>query len=104
MHTRWLIGLFGVLFLPRALKGFEVLAVLRKVDIERGVHVVLGGAKERSVKVAKDARFLDEQGQPLAGGIRSNELKEGIAVTLDVEPDGKEPIIKALQIGGKKAA
>ena len=66
------------------LSAFEVLAVLRKIDAEQRVVVVAAGGQDRTVQVAKDAKFLD-----------------GVEMTLTVERAGNEPVIRAIQLGKK---
>jgi hypothetical protein len=81
--------------------AFEARGVLRRVDPEKGTIDVFAGQQDRTVRVAKNAKFLDEKGQALADGIRSKELKEGAAVTLTIEREGNQPVIQALQLSGK---
>jgi hypothetical protein len=102
---RWqrLAVLAGLFVLVGRLGAFEVRAVIRKVDPERGTLVVFAGKQERALRFAKEAKILDEKGQPLADGLKSKDLKEGVAVTLTIERDGKEPVIHAVQLGGQSA-
>jgi hypothetical protein len=86
-----------------AVSAFEVQAVLKKIDAESRVVVVFAGGQDRTVKVAKDAKFLDEKGKELADGLKDKGLKNGVELTLTVERVGNEPVITAIQLG-KKAA
>src|SRR5438552_640775 len=82
------------------LSAFEVGATVKKVDADKGVIVVFAYGQDRTVRVAKDARFLDEHGKPLAGGLKSASLKEGAQVTLTVERGGDDrPEIQAIRLG-----
>ncbi|MFO0863080.1 MAG: hypothetical protein U0744_00200 [Gemmataceae bacterium] len=101
MRCRNGMVLVGLLLAVGGAAAFEVRGVLRKVDAGNNTMVVNAGQQERTVRIAKDATFLDEKGQPLAEGIRSKELKEGTAVTLTIERDGNQPVIHAVQLGGK---
>jgi len=85
--------------LAAAAHAFEVVAVLRAVDPDARTARVVAGGRERRVPLAPDARFLDREGRPLPQGIRSPELKEGVAVTLTVEPLEGVPTIRALRLG-----
>lgn len=97
--------LFGILIAITFLAGpaacFEVGAVLRKLDAERGAAIVFAGGQERSLKFADDAKYLDEDGKDLSDGIASAELKVGTTVTLKVERVGDRPTITSIRIGGK---
>lgn len=93
----------SVLVFAAGLGAFEVQAVLKKVDADKGVVEVTAGGKDRVVKVAKDAKILDKDGKDLAGGIKAKELKEGAVLTLRVERDGNEPVIQSIQLGGRAA-
>ncbi|HUG67193.1 MAG TPA: hypothetical protein VMM76_05555, partial [Pirellulaceae bacterium] len=57
--------------------GFEVGAIIRKIDVEERVAVVFANGQERTVKIASDVKTLDEDGQDLTGGLEAKELKEG---------------------------
>jgi hypothetical protein len=82
-----------------SLPAFEAVGTIRKVDAEERVLHIFAKGQDRAVKIAKDARFLDAQGKPLADGIKSRELKEGAQVTVTVEPEGNAPVIKAIRLG-----
>ena len=81
--------------------GFEVGATIRKIDTDRRVAVVFANGQERTVKIAADAKFLDESGSELSGGLAAKELKEGATVTLIVERNGNSPAIVSIRLGGK---
>jgi hypothetical protein len=83
------------------LSAFEVQAVLKEIDAEERVLVVAAGGQDRTVKVAKEAKVLDEKGKELPDGLKDKSLKEGVEVTLTVEREGNEPVIKAIQLGKK---
>jgi hypothetical protein len=80
--------------------GFEVGAIIRKIDAEQRMAQVFAGGQERSVAVASDVRVQDEKGANLSGGLTAKELKEGAIVTLTVEPNGGRPTIMAIRMGG----
>ncbi|HEY2250760.1 MAG TPA: hypothetical protein VGH74_06850, partial [Planctomycetaceae bacterium] len=81
--------------------GFEVGAVIRKIDADKRIAVVFANGQERTVKVAGDAKIQDENGKDLSGGLGANELKEGATVTLSVERVGGSPTIVSIRLGGK---
>src|SRR5262245_7824887 len=86
------------------LLAFEVPAVLKKIDAVERIVVVEARGQDRTVKVAKDAKFLDEKGKELPDGLQDKRLKEGVEVTLTVEREGNGPVIKAIQLGKKEGA
>jgi hypothetical protein len=75
--------------------------VLKKIDAEERAVVVAAGGKDRTVKVAKDAKVLDEKGKDLPDGLKDKSLRGGVEVTLTVEREGNEPVIRAIQLGKK---
>jgi hypothetical protein len=99
MLSRLFAALLGLVMLPGVLLGFEVQAKVKKVDAEKGAIIVFAGGQDRNLKVAKEAKFLDEQGKPLADGLAAKEIMEGAAVTITVEPGGGGPVLHSLQLG-----
>jgi hypothetical protein len=81
--------------------GFEVGAIIRKIDVDKRIAVVFANGRDRTVKIAGDAKVVDEKGKDLSGGLGAKELKEGATVTLRVEPDGGSPTIVSIRLGGK---
>lgn len=78
--------------------AFEVGAVIKKIDVENRVAVVVGGGgQEHRAKVARDAAIKDEKGNDLPNGL--GDLKEGTNVTLEVEREGQSPVIRAIRLG-----
>jgi hypothetical protein len=53
------------------------------------------------VKADKCIKVLDRQHKELAGGLKSKELTEGVEATFTIEPENKEPVIKAIWLGTK---
>ncbi|MDA1051269.1 MAG: hypothetical protein O3C40_12425 [Planctomycetota bacterium] len=81
--------------------GFEVGAVIRKIDADKRVAVVFANGQERTVKIAAAVKIQDENGKDLSGGLAAEQLKEGATVTLNVERDGNTPAIVSIRLGGK---
>lgn len=102
MLSRMFAALLAVVALSSSVWGFEVSAIIRKVDVEKNILVVFGGGQERTVPVSKEAKFLDEMGKDLEGGLASKELKEGATITLTVEREGNSPTIKGIKLGGQR--
>jgi hypothetical protein len=101
MLSRISVALLGLVLLPGTLLGFEAQATVQQADAEQGVLVVFGGGRQRTVKVAQDATFLDAQGKPLAGGLAAKELKAGAAVMLSIQRGENGPVIHGVRLGGK---
>ncbi|MCA8993931.1 MAG: hypothetical protein KDA88_18235 [Planctomycetaceae bacterium] len=81
--------------------GFEVTATIRKIDPEKRVANVFANGQERTVKIAMDAKFLDEAGENLKDGLSAPEFKAGTTVTLTVERNGNVPEIVSIRLGGR---
>ena len=78
--------------------AFDVRAVIKRIDVEKGVVVFTAGGRERHARAGKDLQVLDAQGGPLAGGLGAKELKEGAAVTLTIERAGDKPGLQAIRL------
>ena len=80
--------------------GFEAVGTILGVDAERGRLQINANGRDRDVAIAADARTLDAEGRPLAGGLKSAELKAGAQVTVTVEPGAAgSPEIRAIRLG-----
>jgi len=101
MLLRTISSLLVFILVSGTLLAFEVTAVIKKVDPDKGFLIVNANDKERTVRVDKDAKILDENGKILADGLKSKELKEGVVVSLTIEREGNEPLIKVIQLGKK---
>jgi hypothetical protein len=96
------VAVLALLVLAATGRAFEALGKIIKVDAEKGVLVVLAGGQERTVKVAKDVKVLDEKDRALPDGLKSKALKEGAEVTLTVEVgEDRRPTITAIRLGRK---
>ena len=84
--------------------GLEATGTIKEVNARTGVVVVFANGADRTLKAAKDARFLDADGKPLAKGIESPELKEGTTVTVTVEREGNASVLKVLRLGDRSGA
>ncbi len=81
--------------------GFEVGAIIRKIDVDKRIAIVFANGRDRTVKIAADAKIQDRDGKKLNGGLGAKELHEGATVTLHVEIDGNMPTIVSIRLGGK---
>src|SRR5437870_1108422 len=90
-----------VLFAPLVARGIDVQATIKRVDVENA-RVTFGApdGRDRTAKVAPDAKLLDAAGKDLAGGLKSDQLKEGAKAMLTVVPQANQPVITSLRLGG----
>ena len=102
--TRSLLGLIAASFLlVNTASALEVQATIRRIEAGQGLVQFHAMQQDRSAKVAPDARFLDEEGNTLAGGFESEALKPGAEVTLTVERVENRPVIRAIRLGKNSA-
>ncbi len=83
-----------------ASSAFEVEATIKKVDAANRRVSFAAGQQDRTATVAPDAKILSANGQELADGLASKDLKEGAVVTLSVERVENRPVIRAIRLGG----
>jgi hypothetical protein len=83
--------------------AFEVRAVIKKVDADRGLVVFHAGSKDRALPIPRGVKVFDAAGKELAAGLRAKELKPGIAVTLTVERVNDKPVLRAIRLGQQDA-
>ena len=81
--------------------GFEVKATIKKVDADNGVIVFTAKDADHTIKVPKGAKVYDSAGKELADGLKAKELKPGAEVSLTVEKDGEQRVLKAIRLGAK---
>jgi hypothetical protein len=93
----------GLIVSAGSLLALEGEAKIKKVDAEKSILVLTGpGGMDHTVKVAKDAKFLDAAGKDLADGLKSKELKPGVEVTVTVELEDNAPVVHALRLGKRQ--
>jgi hypothetical protein len=104
MDRRWLGAWIAVLLGAGSLLALEAVGTIKKIDPDKGVVVVFANGQDRVLKAAKDLKVLDTKGKDLADGLKAKELKEGAEVTVTVERENNEIILKAIQLGRKTGA
>jgi hypothetical protein len=102
MLRRFLGAVAGFAVLVGVSWAIDVTAKIKEINAERGTLVIAVNGQERAIKVAKDVKVLDKQGKELPDGLKAKGL-EGVDVTLTVDKDGNEPVIKAIRLGSKAA-
>jgi len=93
-----------LLLFATAASAFEAQGTIRKVDVANRTLVVQAGGQERTVRIADDAKLLDDRGEPLPDGLKSKQLTEGAEVTLTLERVGGQPVITGIHLGRRNAA
>ena len=86
------------------LPGFEVQAVVKKLDLGQHVLHVTARDQDRAIPLNRDVKVLDAAGQPLADGLNSKNLQAGATVILSVERDGNQPVLRSIRTSGGAAA
>jgi hypothetical protein len=56
---------------------FDVAGTIRKIDAGNGDLLIYVSGQDRSVKIDRDVKVLNTDGQPLTDGLNAKELKEG---------------------------
>jgi hypothetical protein len=67
----------ALLILASSALALEAVGTLKKIDADKSIVVVFAGGQDRTLKVDKDLKVVDEKGKDLPDGLKSNELKEG---------------------------
>src|SRR4051812_43383598 len=98
--------LFGSVFVVLAFAGhlyaIDGRGTIKKVDADKGTIVVaFSNGDVQTLKVANDARLAGLDDKDLADGLKANELKEGVAVTVMMDRDGRELVLKVLYLGDR---
>jgi hypothetical protein len=104
MVRRFLGACCILVILTGSALALEAVGTIKKVDADKGIVVVFANGQDRTLKADKDLKVLDEKGKDLPDGLKSKELKEGATVTITVERENAELVLKQLRLGGKPAA
>ena len=83
-----------LLILSSGLLALEAVGTLKKVDADGGVIIFQVNGRDRTLKADKNIKVLDAKGKNLADGLKSKELKEGADVTVTVEREKDEIVLK----------
>ncbi len=99
MRTLFLMVATGLWLTGGTLLAFEAIGTIQNIDVERGVLRIHANGRERTVTIARDLQVLGTNGQPLADGLLSRELKPGIEATFSIDRTDREPILQAIRLG-----
>ena len=92
----------ALLILARCALALEAVGTVRKIDAEKSTLVVFAGGQERTLTADKDLKVVDEQGKELPEGLKSKELKTGATVTITVERENQQLLLKRLRLGAQQ--
>lgn len=94
----------ALLILAGSALALEAVGKLKKIDADKSIVVVFAGGQDRTLKADKNLKVVDEKGKDLPDGLKSNELKEGATVTITVERENQQLLLKQLRLGGAAPA
>jgi hypothetical protein len=99
MRRVFVLALLALLACARGALALEAHGTVKSIDAGKGTAVIFANGQDRDLKIADDVKVSGLDGQPLAGGIKAAELKEGADVTITVEFEGDGPVLKAIRLG-----
>jgi hypothetical protein len=88
-----------VLLTLTPLAAVDAIGTILRIDLEKGWLFMYAGGQNRAVRLDKEVKVLDRDGKALPGGITATELREGVEVTVTLEGEGNEHVIKVIRIG-----
>lgn len=93
--------LWGIFLMTGTVTAFEVTGTFEGIDAGKSRVQFQVNGQDRILAIANDVQTLGTDGKPLMDGLKSEELKAGIKVTITVEqgPDG--PIIRVIRLGAQ---
>jgi hypothetical protein len=95
---RVLMTVATVLLASLAVPGFDLVGTFRSIDIERSVLLIHTAGLDRSVKLDRNVAVQGMDGQLLEGGVESQQLKDGTAVTVAIELRADGPVVTAIRL------
>lgn len=101
-ETRARVGVVALAMLLASVHGLsamEAVATLQGIDVEKRVVRVQMNGNERTVPLAKDVRVLGSDGDAVAEGILSKDLKPGTVITITADRTDMGPLVRELRIG-----
>jgi hypothetical protein len=99
----FLTAVLCLLLMGDNLLALEAVGMIRKVEVERSVLHIHANGRDRVVPISGDVRVLSNDGKPLVDGLRSQELREGVEVTISVARGDTGPVVRAIRLGSHAA-
>lgn len=79
--------------------ALEALGIVKKVEVEKSLLHIHANGRDRIVHIAEDVRVSGNDGKPVAEGLKSPELKEGVEVTIFVTSGEMGPVVQGIRLG-----
>lgn len=99
----FLTAVLCLLLMGDNLLALEAVGTIRKVEVEKSVLHIYANGRDRIVAIAEDIKVLGTDGKPLVDGLRSEELREGVEVTIFVATGDTGPVVRAIRLGSRAA-
>ena len=99
----FLTAVLCLLLMGDNLLALEAVGMIRKVEVEKSVLHIHANGRDRVVPISGDVRVLSNDGKPLVDGLRSQELREGVEVTISVARGDTGPVVRAIRLGSHAA-
>lgn len=77
----------------------EVRAVVKRIDPGQRVLVVTAGQQQRTIRVPDGVKIMDAKGEDCPDGLRTNELREGMAITLVADRKDGKLSLREIRVG-----
>ena len=71
---------------------------VKEVNADKGTLTLLEGHKDYPFVVNGDTKILNVKGEPLKGGLSSNDFKEGRRVTANYSVKDGQSVLESLQL------
>lgn len=94
----------ALLLTDGTLLAFEAVGTIKEVDAEKGVLHIYANGQDRHVTTARDIEILGTDGKPLAGGLKSKELKKGLEVSISLYKGDLGPVVQTIRLGAHRAS
>jgi len=96
-------GLLAVQAPPASPNTSTTVGILKEFDPATGTLTVMVGDAVKTFRLGRDARIVDEQGQPLSVDDRTAQLVPGAQVTVTIQSQGQGQVqIETIKIKKKK--
>ena len=102
MRRQLALGVLGLMIFAGRLPAMEIEATIKRIDADKGMIVIFAKGKDYTLTIAKDIKVLGADGKPLADGVKSRELKEGVAATIDYSRGGSGGVLKQIRLGNSQ--
>jgi hypothetical protein len=79
--------------------SFQQAGTLQQIDTDNHMAVIVANGQGRTLVIDPDVKVLSIEGQPLPGGLKAEQLKPGVDVTVTVQRESVGLVIKAIRVG-----